>query len=65
MSEWIPLDNHPWNEKPQKWADVLTTDGDLLFVCSLGEYELWTGLEGIIPEWQPTHWMPLPEPPKC
>lgn len=64
MSKWIPLDNHPWTPKPEKWVDVLTTDGEEIHLGFLDRFEVWTCGETPMGEWQPTYWMPLPDLPQ-
>lgn len=61
FGEWRPID-----AAPKDGEDVLATDGTAMLVTYwYGPHVGWLydfddyGVEG----WQPTHWMPLPEPP--
>lgn len=60
MSEWISLKDRA----PDDNVDVLTTDGDYMAVASTSRWDIWFINDDTAPQWQPTHWMPLPEPPK-
>ena len=70
MMEWQPIET-----APKDGAEILITDGQTVAVVSWNEYaaELydgigwtdmgemgWGGMVGA----EPTHWMPLPAPPK-
>lgn len=61
MSEWISLKDR----EPDVNVEVLTTDGDEMAVASKCKWDIWFIYDDTVPQWQPTHWMPLPEPPKC
>lgn len=59
MTEWQPIETAP-------------KDGTPILVCDKGPYayvaewfqhsRTWIGADKMY--WEPTHWMPLPEPPK-
>ena len=61
MTDWYPIETAP---KRDEGRDILVWDG---FVCDVVNVGWWEGDE---PVWfngdvrvNPTHWMPLPEPP--
>ena len=64
MSEWQPIETAPRdNEKI-----ILIWDADDKFIyqghlLEDDEISIWVTLEGFAID-KPTHWMPLPEPPK-
>lgn len=69
MSEWQPIETAPKNKRflavdkeraqyDDGWAVCdYNGYGGYLNVCGVGGYEIETDI-------RPTHWMPLPEPPK-
>jgi len=77
--EWQPIETAPksgklfdvWCVDPKcsaigvRFTDVAMR-GDqsgLGYLTNTGEWE-YLEEDGVYPPWQPTHWMPLPEPPK-
>jgi len=55
MSEWRPIET-----APKDGRDVLTWDGDSVYLASFDKDKWWVLVEFTV---EPTHWMPLPEPP--
>jgi hypothetical protein len=75
MSEWMDIDSAPrdrmillyrpdapgWGQvAPGKWSDEIYARRPKPY------WELWLKFGGVTDArlWLPTHWMPLPEPPK-
>jgi hypothetical protein len=56
--EWISCD-----ERMPEYGVYLICHTDNYIVIASLLYKKWTGLDDGI-EYYPTHWMPLPEPPK-
>jgi hypothetical protein len=78
MSEWQPIETAPKSERLIGWFPLPggTTSHARVHVMY---WTNWDGLRGFIPCWnvtgwgagmdalfkyQPTHWMPLPDPPR-
>lgn len=62
LSKWIPVGER----LPEEDVDVLVMTHYGMHVADLGEDGLWNASHG--DSWQfpePTHWMPLPEPPEA
>jgi hypothetical protein len=61
LPSWIPVSER----LPEEDVDVLVMTGYGMHVADLDEYGTWNASHG--DSWQfpePTHWMPLPEPPE-
>lgn len=59
MSEWQPIETAPKDGTPILVAD----SGPYAFVVEWNnKHRAWLGADRSA--WEPTHWMPLPEPPK-
>lgn len=61
--EWLTIDT-----APRDGEDILATDGTAMLVTywyggSTGWLYRYT--DNGVDEWFPTHWLPLPEPPKA
>ena len=74
MSEWQPIETapkggqHPYHQQPEgRSTFILVWNGNHVGVAygqiELGQLEWW-GEDGEPVEPPPTHWMPLPPPPK-
>jgi hypothetical protein len=67
QSQWHPIETAPKNIKDRFLAIEIVDREDALpsyFICAWNG-ECWINiwdLHGF--DWDPTHWMPLPEPPK-
>lgn len=58
-SEWQPIENAPRDGTPILAADK----GRYAYVAEwIPANRVWIGADGMY--WEPTHWMPLPGPPK-
>lgn len=57
MTKWLPIES-----APKDGVEVLTWDGDWVRVAEHAHDDFWRTL-GLATH-KPTHWMPLPEPPK-
>ena len=62
---WFPIDSAP------KWKEILMSNGEWVSISRLNEYKGKTYVESDNGDYflnetkfSPTHWMPLPEPPK-
>ena len=73
MSEWQPIDTAPKDRRVDLWGiNHLRHDkaGERICNVSFGWVRDWLGNErqdwqhGRGDDFEPTHWMPLPEPPK-
>lgn len=58
LNEWLPIET-----APQKYQECLGWDGQKRLVMRGGSGR-WHSIPGEY-TFHPTHWMPLPEPPKC
>jgi hypothetical protein len=59
--EWIKVEDR----LPDEGQYILAADEDVMCACTrvyFNTYECLEGGERLL--WLPTHWMPLPEPPK-
>ena len=52
------------DEKPKLWESVLACHGQAYYVAYLDNEGVWCMDEDSDEATTPTHWMPLPEPPK-
>jgi hypothetical protein len=61
MDEWQPIETAPKNGE-----HILVFAGNYQYVMRMGSFgfHLITSPATILPPYKPTHWMPLPEPPK-
>lgn len=59
MSEWISVEDL----MPEKYEYVIIYAEDNVYIASCDEMGLFNDSDGW--SFDPTHWMPLPEPPKC
>lgn len=68
MTDWLPIESAPKNGTPilgweglmmttVKWSEARGSDYGYLALVEAGHY-------AEDDEWQPTHWQPLPDPPK-
>lgn len=57
MGEWIPCSDR----MPEVRVEVLVWDGTGIYQATLRYHGGWASAYGPL---QPTHWQPLPEPPK-
>lgn len=69
MSEWQPIETAPkdgrkflacWHGKNQKTGDQYKYEPE----CMAWDGDFYWVVDGGQPSVSPTHWMPLPEPPK-
>jgi hypothetical protein len=62
MAEWQPI------ETAQMWEVAVVTDGERAAVAQLSLNDWREKFWSCDPEdgldWEPTHWMPIPEPPE-
>lgn len=59
MTEWKDIETAPRDGTPILAADK----GTYAYVAEwISANRVWIGADGMY--WEPTHWMPLPEPPK-
>lgn len=57
--EWQPIETAPRDGRPILASDI----GPYAYVVEwFKANKAWIGADGMY--WSPTHWMPLPEPPK-
>lgn len=64
MSEWISVDPNTGGKLPLPFTPVLVAqDLGAVFMAQMDAPEFWVSGNGLLIE-TPTHWMPLPEPPK-
>ena len=70
MSEWQPIETAPEDETVLVWAeDGWIMCADLILMSEYGGYDYCDGSRMWVDNdhsllFRPTHWMPLPEPPK-
>jgi len=72
MNEWKPISTAPFDTEVMLFGKVPMggcADRDVANVFAVGAYEdwytpEWVDHEGESLSFDPTHWMPLPEPPK-
>lgn len=65
MIEWVEINDHPWTQKPITYVDYLVFNGEDQGVAYINQNGEWCDSHsGTGQNWDPTHWMPLPEPPK-
>jgi hypothetical protein len=61
LPRWIPVSER----LPEEDVDVLVMTNYGMHVADIDEYGLWNASHGDSWEFpEPTHWMPLPEPPE-
>lgn len=61
MAEWQPIETAPRKGKPLLLCNK--NQGNVMAVAWWSVHQYWKYTGGGV-FWQPTHWMPLPEPPK-
>ena len=59
MSEWQPIETRPRDARPVLFC---LQNGEIIIAPSIMQ-GLVEVKEDFDPQWMPTHWMPLPEPP--
>lgn len=71
MSEWQPIETAPSQQTILLWAITDTSMSPPNWKMATGHWAtvleqwIWDGREVRDHEVQPTHWMPLPEPPNA